>query len=203
MVLAGGASRRLGGRAKGLEEIGSRPGLTGRRIIDHVAAALRPLTQELVIVANDPAAASWLANARVVPDIHPGMGGMAGVHAAVARGRDALVVAWDMPFVTQELLGALLARSREHSADVALPASDSPHGFEPFCAFYSARMAESLDEFLRAGGGAARAFIQKVARLYVMPLTDVRRFGDPQRLFLSVNTSADLARARALATATE
>ena len=52
-----------------------------------------------------------------------------------------------------------------HDADVALPESKSPYGFEPFCAYYAVRVREPLSEFLRAGGGAARDFLRRLARV--------------------------------------
>lgn len=194
VVLAGGASRRLGGAPKGLEIVGD------SRIIDRVAAALRPVTNEILLVANDPDAGHWLPGVAVLSDLHVGGGGLAGVEAALSRGRNVLVVAWDMPFITTDLLQAVLDAARAHEADVAVPESESPYGFEPFCAFYSARVLTALSSFLRQGGGAARDFLRRLPRVHRMPLADVERVGDPRLLFFSVNTVEDLQRARAMAT---
>ena len=78
-----------------------------------------------------------------------------------------LAVAWDMPFVTSELLAAIHERAERASADVCVPESDSPHGIEPFCAFYRSTAMAPLDAFLAAGGGSARQFLARctVARL--------------------------------------
>jgi molybdopterin-guanine dinucleotide biosynthesis protein A len=194
-VLAGGASRRLAGALKGLELLGD------RRVIDRVAAALQAVTPQLLLVANHPGASHWLPGVAVAADLHPGAGGLAGVETALSRGGDALVVAWDMPFVTPTLLNALLSAARAHDADVAAPESESPYGLEPFCAFYSARILPSLSMFLSGGGGAAGDFLRDVPRLYRMPLAEVERLGDPRQFFFSVNTPADLERARVMATA--
>lgn len=169
----------------------------GRRVIDRVHEALRPLTGEIVLVANDPRAASWLPHARVVGDVHAGAGGLAGVHAALAAGGDVLAVAWDMPFVTSALLAAIQARAERANADVCVPESESPYGIEPFCAFYRSTTLAPLDAFLAGGGGSARDFLARctVTRL---PLADVRAIGHPDALFLSVNSAEDLERARSL-----
>lgn len=169
----------------------------GRRVIDRVQDALRAVTGEIVLVANDAQAASWLPQTRVVADLHAGAGGLAGVHAALAAGGDVLAVAWDMPFVTSALLAAIHQRAERTNADVCVPESGSPYGIEPFCAFYRATTLATLQEFLAAGGGSARDFLARctVARL---PLADVRAIGDPDALFLSVNSADDLERARSL-----
>lgn len=184
---------------KGLERVGN------ARIIDRVATALRRVVPDLLLVANDPDARSWVHGVPVVGDLHAGGGGLAGVEAALGegRGRDALVVAWDMPFVTEALLRALLEAARANDADVALPESDSPHGCEPFCAFYSARVRDSLTRFLDAGGGAAHDFLGRLPRVHRVTAAEIERIGDGRRLFLSVNTLEDLERARAMAAVPE
>ena len=197
MVLAGGRNRRFGGAPKGLEIVGE------TRIVDHVASALRTVTRELLLVANNPDAARWLPGVAVVSDAHRGAGGLAGVEAALGRGRDALVVAWDMPFITGDVLQLVIDSARGHDADVALPESDSPYGLEPFCAYYAARVRERLTEFLDGGGGAAREFLSRLARVHVIPVTEIDRLGHGRRLFFSVNTPHDLERARAMANAAE
>lgn len=198
-MLAGGASRRLGGLPKGLELVG------GARIVDRVAAALRQVTNELLLVANDGEAPRWLPGVAVVSDSHPGAGGLAGVEAALSRGEgtDALVVAWDMPFVTPALLRAITNAARASDADVALPESDSPYGFEPFCAWYSVRVLPSLTSYLETGGGAARDLLRRLPRVHRVPIADVEKLGDPRRLFFSVNTPEDLELARAMAESAE
>lgn len=169
------------------------------RIIDRVAAALRQVCSDVLLAANDAAAASWLPGVPVVADIHVGTGGLAGVEAAMTQAGSALVVAWDMPFVPPPLLGEIARLAGDTGADVVLPESGSPYGFEPFCAFYDARMLPALTAFLTHGGGPARDFLARVARMHRIPARDVAAFGDPATMFLSVNTSQDLARARTIA----
>lgn len=193
-MLAGGASRRLSGAPKGLELVGN------RRIIDRVASALQSVTSELLLVANDPIASEWLDSVVLLSDLRRGMGGLAGVETALGRGRDAIVVAWDMPFVSAPMLRALLDAAHAHGAQVAVPENDA-HEFEPFCAYYAAAVLPSLSAFLAAGGGAARDFVRRLPRVHRMPLTEVERFGDPRTLFFSVNTPADLEYARTVADA--
>ena len=191
VVLAGGTSRRFGGVPKGLELV------DGSRIIDRVADAVRSVSSELLLAANDPNASGWLPGVAVVQDIHPRGGGLSGVEAALARGRDIVVVAWDMPFVTPDLLRLLLSAS--HGARVTVPESNSAYGVEPFCAWYSTAVLPELSAFLDQGGGPARDFLSGVPGVHRVPLDEVARIGTPERLLLSVNTAEDLDRARALA----
>ena len=187
----------MGGIPKGLERVG------GERIVDRVAAALRGVADDLVVAANAPDAARWLPGVQVRADRASGLGGLAGVAAALELDRDVIVVAWDMPFVTTPLLAAIRDAASEQKARVVVPASDSPHGFEPFCAFYRSEVARELTQFLGSGGGAAHTFLERLVGVFVIPAADVARFGDARRLFFSVNSRADLHRARAMAEQTQ
>lgn len=202
VILAGGGATRFGGRPKGLEVV------AGERIIDRVARALRMVTDELLLVANAPEARTWLPGVRTVADVRPGEGALGGLHAAVTcapgdgmtmtvaaeEAPDVLVVAWDMPFVSAALLGVMRARGEEGDVDAVLPESDgSRRGVEPLCAWYSARCLAPITAALDAGDRRVIAFLDAV-RVARVPLEEVRRFGDPDRLFGNVNTADDLAR---------
>ena len=191
VILAGGPALRFGGRPKGLERVG------GVRIIDRVAQALRAATDSLLLVANDPSAADWLAGVPTVSDLRPGLGSLGGLYTAVsAAGRPALVVAWDMPFVPPALLGAL-RHLGEQGFDAAVPESDSHRGLEPLCAYYTPACVGPIERRLDAGDLRVIAFYDDV-RLAHLSAAAVGRYGDPARLFLNVNRPEDLAAAEAL-----
>lgn len=195
VVLAGGLATRYDGRAKGLERVG------GRRILDRVAAALADAADELLLVANDPASAEWLPGVRVAADVRPRAGSLGGIHAALVHaGGPALVVAWDMPFVTAPLLRAL--RELGDDADAVVPESDSKRGLEPLCAFYGPACVPAIERRLDAGDRRVIAFYDDV-RLRRLDAAAVARFGDPALLFLNVNSPAELALAEAHASTTD
>lgn len=188
VILAGGGATRYGGLPKGLERVG------GERIIDRVATALRGATDELLLIANADGAAAWLPGVRVAADVRPGEGALGGLHAALTHARgDIVLVAWDMPFVSAALLAALRARGARDAADAVLPESDgSRRGVEPLCAWYSSRCLPAITAALDAGDRRVIAFHDAV-RTVRFGLDDVRAFGDPARLFVNVNTPAELA----------
>jgi molybdopterin-guanine dinucleotide biosynthesis protein A len=186
VILAGGQATRYGGRPKGLERVG------GRRVIDRVAAALAAVTDELLLVANDPAAEQWLPGVRVGADLRVGCGSLGGIHAAVAHaGTPAVVVAWDMPFVPSALL-AMLRELGEAGAHVAVPESDSRRGVEPLCAYYTPACLAPIERRLDAGDLRVIGFYDDV-RVARLDAETVRRFGDPALLFMNINTPDELA----------
>jgi molybdopterin-guanine dinucleotide biosynthesis protein A len=183
----------MGGTPKGLETIG------GVRIIDRVVSALQTVTSDIVLSANRADASKWLMNVAILSDRTAGIGGISGILSALSMQRNVLVVAWDMPFVAGDLLNAIATAGVEHGADAAIPESHSPHGIEPFCAWYAASAHASIERFLAGGGRSAWELVSRLPRVHRVPLAISARFGDPDTLFLSVNTPRDLARARAIA----
>jgi len=149
-----------------------------------------------LLVANAPDAREWRADLRAVADARPGLGSLGGIYTAVLEAPAPVVcVAWDMPFVTQELVRALadgLARF-----DAVLPESDGRRGVEPLCAAYGPACAGAIAASLDRGDLRAIGFHRDV-RAGTLPLEAVRRLGDPDRLFFNVNTADDLAKAEAL-----
>lgn len=190
-ILAGGRASRFGGARKGLALVG------GRRIVDHVAAALARAADELLVVTGADDAGTWLAGVRAVPDVVPDVGSLGGLHAALAHadGADVLVVAWDMPFVDAGLLAALRAGGEAGDADAVLPRSGARLGGEPLCAWYAARCLPTATSLLAGGERRAGALAAAVRTAWVDPAP----WGEPGRLFANVNTPEELARARALA----
>jgi Molybdopterin-guanine dinucleotide biosynthesis protein A len=73
VVLAGGASRRMG-RDKAFLDLGGRP------LIAHVLERMGEVCAETLIVANDIPRYAGLG-VRVVPDVFPGVGVLGGSHA--------------------------------------------------------------------------------------------------------------------------
>jgi len=186
VILAGGGATRYGGVAKGLERVG------GVRVIDRVALALARAADPLLVIANDPLADAWLPGVPVASDVRPGNGSLGGIHAALVRaGTPVLVVAWDMPFVSSDLLQALRALG-EQGGDAAVAESDTKRGVEPLCAWYAPACVAPIERALDRGDRRVVAFFDAV-RVTRMPASRVAEFGDPVRLFLNVNTPSELA----------
>jgi molybdopterin-guanine dinucleotide biosynthesis protein A len=190
VVLAGGGATRYGGRPKGLERVG------GVRILDRVVEAMLDAFGGLpLLVANAPDAAGWRPDLTVVPDVRPGMGALGGLYTAVVAGPAPVVVAaWDMPFISAGLLAALAAGL--DGADACLPESGSRRGLEPLCAAYGPACRPAIERALEEGDLRAIGFHRHI-RLGILPLDEVRRFGEPGTLFRNVNSPDELAEAEA------
>jgi molybdopterin-guanine dinucleotide biosynthesis protein A len=145
-----------------------------------------------LLVANAPEAAGWRPDLRVVPDVRPGLGALGGIYTAVVEAPAPVVcVAWDMPFVTEAVLGRLAAGLADH--DAVLPASGSWRGIEPLCAAYGPACRDAIATALEEGRREAVSFHERIG-VGILPLSEIARLGDPELLFFNVNTADDLAR---------
>jgi len=195
VILAGGLSTRYGGLPKGLERVG------GVRIVDRIRAALTPVVDDLLVIANDDRAGEWVDGVRCEGDVLRDVGSVAGIHAALVHaGTPVLIVAWDMPFVTSDLLSAILDAGRD--ADAAVPESDSKRGLEPLCAYYSPPCVAAIERRIAIGDRRVIAFYDDV-RVARVAADVVARFGDPALLFMNVNTPEERVRAEAHATSAD
>lgn len=184
-LLAGGENRRYGSH-KALAPVGGRP------ILERSLAAMAAATDRIGIVANEPG--PYLAAGRPVrPDLRPGTGVLGGILTAVRWAREegctaALVLACDMPFVS----GALLRRLAREAGPgiVAAPASSGRRGLEPLCAVYGVATDAAIEAALDRGDRAVVSFFDAV-ELRVLGEEEVRRFGDPGRMFWNVNRPGD------------
>ncbi|MBC7791549.1 MAG: molybdenum cofactor guanylyltransferase [Anaerolineae bacterium] len=195
VILAGGGATRYGGKPKGLER------LKGERIIDRVASALSLASDELLLISNDPAAVHWLPGVRTEHDVRPGQGSLGGIHSALVRaGGPLLLVAWDMPFVPSALLKRLRAIGEE--VDLAVPESDSRRGVEPLCAYYTPACIPAIERRLDSDDLRVVGFYDDV-RVARLNAAEVAQFGDAERLFMNINTPADLTLAEQYASTTD
>ena len=166
--------------------------LAGRSLIEHVLVRLEGLGDEILITTNLPQDYRFLGF-RLVSDLVPGVGAIAGLHTslAAARGRSVLVVACDMPFISRPLVEHLVGLAPQ--ADVVIPR----HGdkYEPLHAVYNRRNClPPLENALAAGEKRLINFFPQVNVLHVEE-SELTRL-DPQGLsFFNINTPEDLAQA--------
>lgn len=192
-ILAGGLSSRMGTN-KAFAQVGGQP------IIERVVGRMRPLADELVIVANAPAEYAHL-KLPVFTDLSPGKGPLGGLYTAISRthGDYVLAVSCDQPFLNPELLRFLL--DLRHGYDVVVPLNRESYP-QSMHAVYGKGCLAPIRHRLDADNLKVISFYADV-RVRSVVDEEVGRF-DPERLsFFNVNTPDDLAEAERLATSTE
>jgi len=167
----------------------------GRRAVEMIAQALRPLTGTVRLVGSRMTANSQLPN---IPDLIGEWGPLAGIQAALEAGESewCIMVACDLPFVTCELFTRLFAFAGE--ADAIVPVQNDGHP-QPLCALYRrAPCSVAAERAIRNGEHSPRALLDQVSACYVQ-FAEISDLENSEYFFFNVNTPTDLKRAEKIA----
>ncbi len=187
IILVGGEARRANGREKFFFRY------QGKTFIERLTDSLRPVTDEIILVAKNPEQCrrfDSLRNVRCIADIRQGIGPIGGLHAGVmsARGELLFVSACDMPCLETAVVSYLFETIG--SAEAAIPCW-STEMLEPLHAVYRRdallRYLESHESY------SLRPMIRSLQTRYV-PVDELRRFDPPLRTFTNINKLEELDR---------
>lgn len=193
LILAGGRSRRMGGREKAFVEI------SGETLLSRTIARARPQVRELVINANgDPARFAGFG-LPVIPDRIPGhLGPLAGIFAGLDWTREnrpeakwLASFACDCPFFPRDLVQRLHAAAEAEHVPLAIAASGGRD--HPVFALWSTKILETSESVLVTD--RLRKVNDLIGRI---PNATVEFALEPTDPFFNINTPDDLIRAESL-----
>jgi molybdopterin-guanine dinucleotide biosynthesis protein A len=178
IVLSGGENRRMGGMDKAFLKVAGKP------IIEHILKALRSVTDQVLIVTNNPQAyVSY--EVRVVKDVLNKRGPLTGVYTGLYHSREEFnfVVACDMPFLNAGLISHMAKLAGEY--DVVLPKVGE--FVEPLHAVYRKGLLPLIEERIKQDARQIKKLFDEVRVRYVTE-QEIDRF-DPKRMsFKNLNT---------------
>jgi molybdopterin-guanine dinucleotide biosynthesis protein A len=169
----------------------------GEPLLGLVLGQLAQVSDDLLVVANkQDRYASF--GVRVVPDLHPEVGALGGIEAAItwAAHEHCLVVACDMPFLSLPLLQRMVSEPRNYDVLVPLVPGESrqrPDGlvFQTLHAIYSKRCLPFIEKRIAEGKKQVIGFFEDV-RVRTLDVTEIVRWDPELRSFFNANTPAAL-----------
>ncbi len=184
-VLSGGKSSRLGTN-KALVD------LNGITVLQYILNRLQPHFSETFIVTNEPELYADYP-ARVITDIYPGKGPIAGIHAALtaSSAEPLFVISCDMPFITFELAEHMLEQAP--GFDAVVPVLKGR--LQPTAAVYNPSCLEFLIDCLENDLLKLTRIFQDLNTRY-LDENALSQFGTAQELFFNINDAAALQKAR-------
>lgn len=187
-AVAGGRSRRMG-QDKALLPWGDAD------LLAHALVRLKSVTDDVRILAG-PELRHAERGVPVAVDTAPDLGPLAGLLAALESAPEgALLLGIDLPLIPTTLLVQLAALAREGDADAIVPVSR--RGPEPLCAAYGPGCREPVRRCVADGDLKMSAFWRDVRVKEIGP-DELAALGEPDELFLNVNTPEDYERALGL-----
>ncbi|OON67010.1 molybdenum cofactor guanylyltransferase [Hymenobacter sp. CRA2] len=178
-----------GGRSQRMQEDKDRLRYHGHEQRQHAAALLAPFCQEVFISCRPEQAAELPTGLTPLPDQFLDLGPMSGILSAFRHDPNAawLVVACDLPFLTQQTLQYLVAHRNAGRVATAFQSPDNEFP-EPLITIWEPRSYPVLLQFLGLGYSCPRkALINSDTELLTAP--------DPAEL-RNVNTPAERDAAR-------
>jgi molybdenum cofactor guanylyltransferase len=178
VVLAGGASRRMGRDKATLP-------YEGTTLVEHMMSVVSPRCSPVFVIAA-PGQPLPKLDAEVLRDEVRGVGPLLatgrGLRAAADAGlKLAFVCAVDMPLLSTDLIDELAGPAVRLGADVVLPWDGRDHYL---AGVYRTSLADRVDTLVAAGERSMRALVDTV---------DTQRIVMPEQQSLTnVNTAADL-----------
>jgi len=196
IVLAGGVSSRFG-QDKGLLKIANKP------LIKYVIDAVNPVVDETIVVTNSQDRITEYAKV-VATDIRfaidsceskgPLIGALTGFGSA--HGKYALLLPFDTPFVSKEVVSLLFELCLGKAA--AIPRWPNEQ-IEPLHAVYQTKLAlEAAKNAVSEGKLTMRAMIEKLRGVRYVSTLVIQQLDPDLRAFFNINTPLDLKKAMAM-----
>jgi molybdopterin-guanine dinucleotide biosynthesis protein A len=193
IVLAGGFSSRFG-QDKGVLELANKP------LIKHVIDAVSPVVDETIIVTNSQEritkyAKVMVANVQFVVDVcesrSPLIGALTGFGSA--HGKYSLLLPFDTPFVSREVVSLLFKLCQNKAA--VIPKWPNEY-IEPLHGVYQTKLAlEAAKSAVAEGKMNVRAMIKKLRGVRYVSTLVIQQLDPDLHTFFNINTPADLKKA--------
>jgi molybdopterin-guanine dinucleotide biosynthesis protein A len=140
----------------------------GEALAEWIARAVQTAAGSATLVGN--------ADLGGIPDLYPGEGPLGGILTALHHTPADwnLIVACDMPEVSAEFLGTLLAAAERSGADALVPCGPSGQ-VEPLCAVYHKRAGGAMERSFARGIRKVTAALVGVATVW-FPVAELKPF---------------------------
>jgi len=182
IILAGGKNSRMGTKKALLT-------IDGVRLIDKIFNIYQEIFPEIIIVTNDSLAYTDFFAATVVTDIYKEKGALGGIYTGLffASYDYSFVAACDMPFLNKDFIIYLTEQVDKY--DIVVPQLSD--GFQPLHAIYSRNCLTAIKKLLTADKLKITGFYKEM-RLLSISEEKIKPFNKDGKLFLNINTPADL-----------
>jgi molybdopterin-guanine dinucleotide biosynthesis protein A len=165
----------------------------GDPMLSVVLKRLSAVADDVLVVANERAKYEALG-ARVVPDLRPDIGALAGIQSAIASSTHdyCLVVACDMPLLSLPLLRRMADEPRDYDVLVPLVPGESRQRsdglvFQTLHAIYSKQCLPFIENRITEGKKQVVAFFEDV-RVRTLDVAEIARWDPDLRSFFNANT---------------
>lgn len=180
-IIAGGKSGRFGSD-KSLHMYDGKP------MISHTYDAVKPVFNDVYIIASDGGKFSFL-DAKIIPDIIPGLGPIGGIYTAVEsiQMERVFVFPCDMPFLNTEFI-RYMAEIPDYY-DIIVPEVNGR--YQPLHAIYSKKCVPAIRRNIDLKDYRMSGFYEG-HDIRIVNEEEIGFYDDPLRMFRNINFRDDL-----------
>ncbi|HNX22602.1 MAG TPA: molybdenum cofactor guanylyltransferase [Spirochaetota bacterium] len=180
-IIAGGKSGRFGSD-KSLHIYDGKP------LISHTYDAVKPVFDEIYIIAPGGEKFSFL-DAKIIPDIIPGLGPIGGIYTAVESLdlERVFIFPCDMPFINTEFIKYMTEIPDYY--DIIVPELNGR--YQPLHAIYSKRCADGIKRKIELKDYRMSGFYEGY-NIRAVNEDEIGFYDDPFRMFKNINFREDL-----------
>jgi len=173
-VLIGGTSARMGTTKATLP-------WGGLTMLETIVNTVLQVTDDCVLLGQHSATPPSLNRLKTIPDIHPGIGPIGGLHALLTSNRDTwcLLLSCDIPHITSRVITRLVDNIAPNVPIVAYRAN---HRFETCCALYHASLLPTLEQAIARKSRSLQRLIES------LPHRTIAADDQTQRALNNINT---------------
>ena len=152
LILAGGQGTRMGGKDKGLVEIG------GESFTARLTTTFQAISLPVFISCNRNQDYYRQFTSRLISDTsYPNQGPLAGIYNTLekldlSQHQHLLIAPVDAPFLSEVVFTQLLESHLNHHRDIDITIAHDGNRLQPLVCCLNSHLKESLGEFLAAGG---------------------------------------------------
>ena len=180
-IIAGGKSGRFGGdKSIYVHE--------GRPLISHVLDVIKPVFNDIKIIASDSEKFSFLG-LEIIPDIIPGLGPLGGIYTALEKidCTRVFIFPCDMPFLNTEFV-EYMSRIPD-LYDVIVPKAGD--FFQPLHAIYSRKSLSKIKKQIDEKNFKMSSIFEDL-NIRIVGEDEIGFYEDPFVMFKNINFKADL-----------
>jgi len=180
-IIAGGKSGRFGGdKSIYVHE--------GRPLISHVLDVIKPVFNDIKIIANDSDKFSFLG-LEIIPDIIPGLGPLGGIYTALEKidCTRVFIFPCDMPFLNTEFV-EYMSRIPD-LYDVIVPKAGD--FFQPLHAIYSRKCLPKIKKQIDEKNFKMSSIFEDL-NIRIVGEDEIGFYEDPFVMFKNINFKTDL-----------
>lgn len=183
VILSGGENSRMGANKAFVV-------MDGERLIDRTLKIFKGLFREVIVVTNAPLDYLDL-DVTIVTDIYPGKKALGGIYTGLfyATGPHVFVAACDMPYLNPRFMAWMMQQAPAY--DIVVP--QSPDGIEPLHAIYAKSCLPPMKRRIIQDRLKVTGFYNGMKYLTISD-SILKTFDPDRRMFINVNTPADLDR---------